>query len=240
MKHVLSLGNHIVRFKTYDTGTELDVLEELCCSEDTQDSDDSYYSAAVDDFLERLCDSDITGFSKTEKILLVWYIRSCTIGDDINVVFRCPKCGRMQQSCVAVSDLCSFGPRMSENPLYNIAKEKVETDFKRPEMQDLDYDTYLDFRACPEDFYAIFHEAVYFECSECGAKIHDNYLTYRNCLKFLSEDSFQSLTEWVNTLVYYGHYTRSDVLKMSPVQRMLTIEYFKKIKKKENGQETVS
>ena len=70
-------------------------------------------------------------------------------------------------------------------------------------------------------------------CSKCKTKSFDNLLTFKGCLKFISEDKFDKLVEWINVLVYYGNFTRQDILNMSPIQRMLEINLFKKIKAKE-------
>ena len=45
--------------------------------------------------------------------------------------------------------------------------------------------------------------------------------------------NFFYLIKWINVLVYYGNFTRQDILNMSPIQRMLEINLFKKIKAKE-------
>jgi len=240
MKHLVTLGKHSILVETYRTELELEILEELMCStSESQDEDDNDYRTLVEDFLGKLTDYPIQNLTKIEKILLVWKIRALTIGDDVNVIFKCPHCGRTSQSLFSVNDLCYFG---SKTYLNNF-KDNLVSERKLPEIAeqiqiedlgDLDYDDFLDLKRNPEEFFNVYRDKTSLKCSECKKEVFGNYLTYKQCLTYLSEDSFLSLAQWLNVLVYYGHLTRSDVLKMTPVQRMLEIKFFKDIKKKEN------
>lgn len=240
MKHLVTLGKHSILAETYKTELELSVLEELMCApSEKQDSNDNDYKTLVEDFLSRLTDYNIASLTKMEKILLVWKIRALTIGDDVTVVFKCPYCGKTSQSTFSVSDLCYFGTKtylnnFEENLIPEGKLEEIVDSIKIEDLEDLDYDDYLELKRNPRDFFNVYREKTPLTCSGCRKQVFGNYLTYKQCLTYLSEDSFLSLSQWLNVLVYYGHLTRSDVLKMSPVQRMLEIKFFKDIKKKEN------
>lgn len=242
MKHTVQIGKHSVQFKTYKTDLELEVLEELCFSSN-QDNDDNY-EYLVNDFLSRLCEYNIEKLSKIEKILLVWNIRALTLGDEFTVLYECPFCKRMTSSVVSIDNLCKFGYLTKYNPFDSTISEldfkKLNIDFNSNLLEDLDFDIFAKFCSNSEDFFNIYCEKTELECAYCKKIAYDNYLTYKNCMKFLSEDNFQSLTRWINDLVYYGHFNRSDILDMTPIQRHLHIEYFKQIKKKENGSEGIS
>ena len=240
MKHLVTLGKHSILVETYKTDLELSILEELMCSSSgKQEDNDSDYKTLVEDFLTQLTDYNIALLTKMEKILLVWKIRALTIGDDVSVVFKCPHCGRTSQTVFSVSDLCYFGPKtylnnFEENLISERKLEEISDSIKIEDLEDLDYCDYLELKRNPRDFFNVYKDRTPLICSSCKKQVFGNYLTYKQCLTYLSEDSFLSLSQWLNVLVYYGHLTRSDVLKMSPVQRMLEIKFFKDIKKKEN------
>ena len=82
------------------------------------------------------------------------------------------------------------------------------------------------------DYHIIYNNNFLFNCQYCEKENFTNLLTFKNALSFLSEDNFYTLTEWIHTLMYYDNCSRSDILEMSPVQRMLEINYFKETKKK--------
>ena len=240
MKHLVTLGNHSILVETYKTELELNILEELmCASSEKQDDDDNDYKTLVDDFLAHLTDYDTGSLTKMEKILLVWKIRALTIGDDVTVVFKCPHCGKTTQATFSVSDLCYFGTKthlntFKENLVSDAKLEEIVEGVDIADLEDLDYDDYIEFKRNPQEFFNVYHERTVLRCSDCKKEVYGNYLSYKQCLSYLSEDSFLSLSQWLNVLVYYGHLTRADILKMSPVQRMLEIKFFKDIKKKEN------
>ena len=97
----------------------------------------------------------------------------------------------------------------------------------------MDFDLYNELISDPKKFFIVYNNKAILKCSKCHAKSFDNLLTFKGCLKFISEDKFDKLVEWINVLVYYGNFTRQDILNMSPIQRMLEINLFKKIKAKE-------
>lgn len=237
MKHLVNLGRFKVLVDTFNTGLELEVLEELFCSSETED--ENIFEVLVDDFLSRLTKFDISKLSKIEKIILVWKIRELTLGDDINIVYKCPSCGCPCQQTISVEDLCCTGEEVDRNTFYKklISKEELErlseNDFSDIDIEDLDFDLYSELISDPKKFFIVYNNKVVLNCSKCKTKSFDNLLTFKGCLKFISEDKFDKLVEWINVLVYYGNFTRQDILNMSPIQRMLEINLFKKIKAKE-------
>lgn len=239
MKHKVQLGSHVIYINTYTTELELNVLEEIWCeSSDTQDKSDEHFETLVIDFLQHLTDFNVLTLSKIERVLLVWKIRALTIGDEISIVFKCPECKRVSQNIISVDSLCLYGDLVSRNTFTSnlISRKQLnELRIEDLDIEDLDIEDFNELQKNPERFFNVYETKTELECSSCGYKVYDNLLTYKNCLKFISEESFMSLTEWLNVLVYYGHLTREDVLKMSPIQRMLEIKYFKKIKEKETS-----
>lgn len=238
MKHLVILGDHRILISTYNTELELSVLEEMWCENaDDVHHEDDYFESFADEFLQTLTDYNIKKLTKIEKVLLIWKIRSLTIGDDINIVFKCPKCSRVIQKTISVDDICAYGEYAHLNIFEKnlISKQQLEDfDINDYDFEDMDYDEYLNISENTEQYFNVYNERIELKCSKCGNTVYDNLLTYKGCLRFISEDSFLSLTEWLNVLVYYGHLTRSDILKMSPIQRMLQIKYFKSIKEQEN------
>ena len=233
LRRPVKLGLKVIEVQPYDTETELNVLEYLAVDDmDESDRDDDYYETLVLDFLERLTSYDVRSLSKIERILLVWKIREITIGDEVDVVYKCPGCGRVQQDSISAKDLCQY----AESDKFISSEDFQSLSLNPADYADMDYDEFLNYQNNLSDYYNIYNNKIPLECKNCKHTGINNLLTYKNCMKFLSEDSFISLTEWLNVLVYYGHHIRSDVLKMTPMQRMLEIKYFKKIKDSENKQ----
>lgn len=238
MYRCLNLGSRKILIRPYTTKIELDVLEVFGLSEYDLTEDD--YESMVNDIL-RYCVknlSELDELSKNEKILIVWYARAITLGNDIGVDFVCPGCGKRQRACISLADMIHFPTRcaghikpriVSDTEFGNIKKEDVLP----PDMDIEEFESIDLF-----DYHLVYAESMILRCPDCGLESPGDFLTYKQCLSFLSEDSFQSLTKWIHVLVYSDNLSRSDILEMTPIERMLEIEYFnEQLKVNEKGAE---
>ena len=50
-------------------------------------------------------------------------------------------------------------------------------------------------------------------------------------LEFISEENFGSLSKYIHLLVYYGHLTRSDILEMTPLERIFELNLLQETQK---------
>lgn len=226
------LGNKTLLVKPYTTELELDVLETLKFN----DFEEEDLEPLVDYFLEKTV-KKVPNLSKLEKILTIWFIRMITIGDEISIVFKCKNCGKTQNKVINLSDFINIPTLYSEDVKPKILSENEFALLNKDDEldEDMDIETYQNINLF--DYYFIYKEKIMFNCGYCNFESFTNLITYKSCLSFLSEESFESLTSWLHILVYSDNLTRSDILNMTPIERMIEISYFKEqTKENENAE----
>lgn len=229
MYRKFELADKVLFVRQYNTKLELEILETLKFNELTEDE----LECIADEFLD-YCLKKHCKLSKIEKILTIWYIRSITLGDEISVIYKCPNCGKTQNTVINLNDYLSFPTKKSE---YIKSKILSDTEFLKLKKEnilpdDLDIDVFESLNVF--DYFSIYNEKINLKCDKCNSETFSELFTFKQCLSFLSEDSLESLTSWIHILVYSDHHTRSDILNMTPLERMIEINYFKEQCEKEN------
>lgn len=235
MKQYLRLDEKYI-IKTYKTKTELEVLEFLSFNSFENDDD---YEPAVDSVLEECVGNYDPSFPKLKKIILLWYIRIATLGDELDISFKCKECQQQQQLTVSLSKLFKLPSKFTEDFSPEFIDSSCPSDLTKQIDDEMDIEEYEDYFKNIVDYHIIYNNNFSFNCQYCEKENYTNLLTFKNALSFLSEDNFYTLTEWIHTLMYYDNCSRSDILEMSPIQRMLEINYFKETKKKETQNENI-
>lgn len=232
MYRYLKLGSKTLLVKPYTTDTELKVLEVIKLNEFKHDDD---YEPIVDCVLER-CLKIVPNLTKIEKIITVWYLRLITLGDEISLNTRCTNCNKAQNKIISVLDLFSEPSKYSEE-----IKPKLVSSLEFSDVLESLVDPELDIDCFDEtnllDYFFVYNNELDLNCDSCKSTIRINLLTFKECLNFLSEESLESLTTWLHILVYSDNLSRQDVLSMTPVERMLEINYFKEQNKRDNNGE---
>lgn len=214
----------------YKTKTELEVLEFLAFSSFENDDD---YEPAVDNILSECVGNYNPKLSKLEKVIMLWCVRMITLGDEIDITFKCKECHKQQNLTVSLSNLLKLPTKFSEELNPKFINSASNEDMTEQLDDDMDMEEYEEYLQNIIDYHIIYNNKFTFNCQYCDNENFTNLLTYKSALSFLSEDSYHSLTEWIHTLMYFSNCSRSDVLDMTPIQRMLEINYFKEVKKKE-------
>lgn len=222
MYRLFRLGDKKLLVKPYDTRTELEILETIQFNE----LEDDDCECIVDELIER-CVKNRVEMNKTEKILTVWFIRFITVGDELSVTFVCNKCGKKQNKIINLSDVFSEPKKEIEfiksKILTTVEFENLDIDSEFDD--ELDIDEYESINLY--DYYYVYNDTLKFNCSNCNSEQYANLMSFKQSLKFLSEESIESLSKWIHILVYSDNHTRDDVLKMTPLERLLEINYYK-------------
>lgn len=233
----VKFGNSYILIRPYTTAEELKLLEFLTF---TEYDDDSLYEPVVDEIIEKCVKLNFSINKKIEKILLLLCIRKITLGDEFNLEFKCPHCKNKQSKTLQLSDIVSNASDENEHIKHEfIESSKFNINIDELEgIDDVDIDEYEYITEHICDYFTVYNDIVEFKCNFCGKESKTDIMTYKFILSTLSDDSFSSLTSWIHALVYIGKHTRSDVLQMTPVQRMMELKYFKE-SIKENTSEQI-
>lgn len=235
MYRTVYVFNKSIIMKPYTTQDELELLEFLAFNK--YDNDDEY-ETIVDEFLSR-CVKDYNRFmTKIEKIILLWNLRIISQGDEIRIVYKCPKCNNKITLRLQINDIIMNASIKSKNVKHKILSiHEFKGKDELTNIDNLDISEYDDIIDHITDYFTLYDDAIEHKCPMCGNMSKINPISYKNALSFMSDDSFASLTSYIHALVYSGNNTRQDVLSMTPVQRLMEIKYFES--HDENKQRTI-
>jgi len=216
---------------SYLTEDELAIKEFLAFNE----VDDDDLEPFVDELLQKFVEEYDPEMDKIKKIVLLWCIRILTLGDEIEVNFKCKKCGNVQDTTISLANLLRFPEIDSDEVPTKFVDSSEPIEISDEFYDEMDIDDFEFYAKNLYSYYIVYNTKIHFNCYYCNEDHFTNLMSFKKVLQFMSEDSYETLTEWLHVLVYFGHLTRNDVLKMTPVQRMLEIKYFQETKKKELG-----
>lgn len=229
MKQYLHLDRDY-RISGYTTETELEVLEFLSFSSFESDSE---YEPMVDHVLEKCVEGYSLNIPKINKILMLWAVRMVTLGNEATISFKCQECKQRQDLTIDLQELVTFPTMFSEKIKRKIVESSSGMDLTEEINDEMEMEEYEDFLRNISNYYVLYSHKFSFKCQYCHHENFTDFISFKSALSFLSEDSYTTLSEWIHALVYYGKHSREDILKMTPIQRMLEIKYFNETMKKE-------
>jgi hypothetical protein len=219
------IGDKFIYVRPYTTEIELNLLEVITFTDYKSDED---YGCIIDQVLDYCVKDYDDSISDIEKIITCLIVRDLSIGDEINIVYTCPFCGKKKSLRYLISDILMISSKTSD---YIEHKFMSVDEFESYELDssgfdDMDIDEYESVNDDVSSFFTIYNNRVNVSC-DCNGASFVNIFTFKNVLRILTEESFNSLTSWIHALVDIGHHTRGDVLRMTPVQRIMELKYFK-------------
>lgn len=224
MYRIFNLGTKTIHVQPYNTRLELDVIETNRFSELNEDD----CEIIVNEIISKCTNAEPSELSKYEKIAIVFFIRAITIGDELSINYTCPCCGSKNHKIVNLSDVFSEPCKFSDTikPKFMSNDEYMNVNIESEIDSDMDIEEFENLNLF--DYYFIYNEKINLLCSKCNTESHTSIITYKQCVDFFSEETFESLTSWIHILVYSDSHSRSDVLEMTPIERMMEINYFNK------------
>lgn len=219
------VGNRNLYIRPYTTKIELDLLEVMTFSDYC---DDNQYECIVDQILEYCVRDYDSSVSKIEKIITCLVVRDLSIGDEIRPIYTCPYCNKKIHLKYSISDIVMMSSKSSDYIKHEFisSDEFSQYSLDLDVYDDMNIDEYEFIQDNISDFLTIYNNRLDVSCS-CGGDGFVNFFTFKNILTIMTDESFNSLTSWIHALVDIGGHTRSDVLDMTPVQRIMELKYFK-------------
>lgn len=229
MKNIFILNGKTIKIRSLKTKEELEILQFLFVNPNPTESE---IDNVIDDVL-RIEDLNPSEFSKTEKLCLLLKIREYTFGNEITIKFKCSKCKKPAESTIFINNILELAKKhddrihglfeKSENvTLEDILDEKI--------IEDMDYDEYEELSKNIRDYLDFYDFRIVFKCLYCKEE-NFSILNPLKILEFISEENFGSLSKYIHLLVYYGHLTRSDILEMTPLERIFELNLLQETQK---------
>jgi hypothetical protein len=221
MKVSFNIADKSFEIKAYNTFTEKELL--LMSSFGETDLEKALR------VLEFEADHDL---SEDEMKAILYKHREVSIGDEVNVKFKCDNCTSGSDGVLSASNFV-IEPKRNDSDVKKLMK-KV-TDENLCDFVDIDVDElYVD--EFEELKHRVIENQVKFDfikscnCLRCGHPKKFNMGEPSYIIEIMSEDTLMTLYKSYNHLTFFGNYTKQDIDSMYPFERTIFIGLLDKTK----------
>lgn len=168
--------------------------------------------------------SVLSSMSLLDKKLLLLKFRSISVGDVVDINYTCVHCRRPQSGEISISNLVHPAKSTSEY-VKDLGRMPLnEQDFQYNFLQNADDLPYLEAEKLYKDV-GDYQTLVDFKkkvrCVFCGKESKISIEGTDFILSIMSETTLTSLYKCYHQLMYYGHWTKSDIDECIPFERTL-------------------
>ena len=224
MKILLEYSGKKISLTPYNTEIEKDILLYLSISDD-------FNIDGCLDILKDYIDYDISTLTISEKKVLLYKLRSISIGEEINIKFKC-KCGRVNEQSTNISELVSSNNLSNKliKDRFKILTDDNFQDFINIDINELDLNEYDKLYNETKNSITKFNFNKSNKCFSCKEPYNYKIDNIPFILDNMSEDSLMSIYQTISNLVFFSHYTKADVDNMIPFERSILISILNKTK----------
>jgi hypothetical protein len=215
------LNGKIYNIKAYTTAIEKDIL--LLSSFDVND---------LDSVLDVLGFCDYKDLSEDEKKVILYKHREISLGDVVDVKFKCNSCGQGNDGELDAGNFAIPGKR-NDKDIKKLNKEFHESnmqDYVDIDVDELDIDEYELLKQRIIDNQTTISFIKEAKCLKCGTSNKFNLGSPEYIMEIMSDDSLMTLYKSYNFLIFFGHYSKSDIDNMYPFERSIFIGLLNKTK----------
>jgi len=228
MKLKFKYSDRIVYLTPYNSKIERDILLYSSLSEEL--TLDGCLNILKDNIQ---CDFELTD---TEKIIILYKLRSISIGEEIPIRFVCDNCNAVNEQDINISNLVQDS-NITDSLIKDSYKELTEDnfqDFINIDIDELDIDKYDELYERTKNEITKFNLSEFKTCHKCKNSIKIDFSSIKYVIENMSEDTLISLYQCTNDLIFFSHYTRDDVENMLPFERTIFIELLNKTRENLN------
>lgn len=221
MKIALNIGSRSFLIEPYRTYQEKDIL--LLSSFEVDDIE------RIFDVLNFKTEYELTD---DEKKLILYKHREISIGDDINIKFKCKACGQGNEAIITASNFI-IDSVLNDIDVKKINKEVLDENLH--EFVDIDVDELdiLDFDMLKKRVQENQIEIDFVKKTEC-LKCKEEHLfdigQTKYIIELMSDDELSSLYKTYSSMIYFGHFTKEDIDNMYPFERSVFVGLLNKLK----------
>lgn len=226
MKKVLKYSDRIIELESYRTIIEKEIL----LIKDTAELDDIFL------ILSNNIKSNIPldNLSTNEKLNILIELRGISVGETFQLITKCTNCNEAFEFETPFNiDLRDKGIKEFKGIKLKEAFSTENDNYILDDLESIDLDLYDEVLQYIEENKINFNFEKEIECIHCQSK-NKIKLTQKLILDNLSEDSIQNFFEVVSSMVYFGHYTLSDINDMYPFERSIYLNMLNEQIKKDN------
>lgn len=183
---------------------------------------------------------DILGFehsdelSEDEQRVLLYKYREISLGDEIQVKFKCDNCKKANETSITANNFIVL-PKRNDKFVKKIAKEVTDDNLQEfvdigMDVDDLDVSDFEELKQKVKDNQLQFNFIKECSCIHCGTKKRYDLSSIKYIIEIMSDDTLMTLYKTYNAMIFFGHYSKEDIDKMYPFERSIFIGLLNKTK----------
>ena len=221
MEVPFKIGRKEFLIKPYKTWQEKDVL--LASSFGVTDL------TKILDILHFKTDEVLT---EEEKKVLLYKHREISLGDEVDIKFKCDKCGQGNDGIIEASNFVVEPKRFDDDIKQlelTVTKENMFK-FVTFDPDELDIDEYENLINRIKENQTHFDFIKSVPCLKCGTKKQFDMSSPEYIIEIMSEDNLMTLYKAYNYLIFFGKYSKEGIDSMYPFERSIFVGLLNKTK----------
>lgn len=215
---IYSYGNRKFILKPFTTKIQKDIS---LLSETITDYTEETLDIVIDMMNINFNNIDYSTFTFDEKLALLYKMREISVSEIVNLEVTCSQCNTKQLFDVDIRDIIKK-PLVNDDTIIDNYKEFNEDDihdYVNIDVEELELDQYDNLINTVKDSICKFDFKRKVICGKCRREILINLRDPKLCIRSLVNESFKSLYQTYNDIIYYSHYTKQDIDSMYPFER---------------------
>lgn len=218
-KYPVNINDKKLLIKPYTTEKEKDLL--IMSSFEIYDLDEILRVLGVK---KKIRDS----LSENEKKVLLYKFREISVGDEINIKFKCSDCKYPNETAINCNNSI-VEPLEKNDNIKLIDKEVTDdnivdfVDLSQDEIDNLDINEYENLIKQVKDAQVHYNFVRKCKCLKCS-KTNSFYIgDIKYIIESLSEDTLMSIYRTYNDMCMFGNYNKKDIDSLYPFERTILI-----------------
>lgn len=226
MKIPFSIGKKEFLLEPYTTAIEKEIL--LASS----------FEITKLDLILDILGMDASGLTENEMKVLLYKYREISNGDEIDMKFKCTKCGQGNDGVIQANSFITE-PLRDDKDIKKLNYDCDDNNINEFLVNDIDIDN-LDIQEYEDLIKRINDNQVKFDfskkvtCLKCGHlntfDIGDNSYI----IEIMSDENLMSLYKTYNFLIFFGKYSKEGIDSMYPFERSIFMGLLNKTKEELN------
>lgn len=166
--------------------------------------------------------------SENEKKVLLYKFREISVGDEINIKFKCSECKQPNEAGISCSDTLVVSEDR-DSSIKILDKEVTDdnlhefVEMSESEIDELDLDEYELLVKKIKDNQVRYNFVKKCKCIKCGFDNSFYIGDIKYIIESLSEDTLMSIYRTYNDMCMFGNYTKRDIDSLYPFERTIMI-----------------
>lgn len=164
----------------------------------------------------------VSKLTDPEKKCVLYKLRELSVGNEINIKFKCQKCGQRTENFINISNIINYPNLKHKNIIDNGKYDGHEIfDCMKGDFEEMLISEYESLKENIKNYITTFDFKKECICQRCMFRNIIDISDTKFIIDNLSEETLQSYYKIYNTLIFFGRYSKLDIDSMIPYERTI-------------------